>query len=84
MGAITSRKRRGASVGYAACTRNKQGGLVIHADTHAQGPVCAPPRFETLQHASSVITDWIGFYNHQRPHQELNMRAPAEAYALAA
>jgi putative transposase len=41
-------------------------------------------RFETLQHASRVIADWIGFYNHQRPHQALNMRAPAEAYALAA
>jgi putative transposase len=41
-------------------------------------------RFETLQHASRVIADWIGFYNHQRPHQALNIRAPAEAYALAA
>ena len=25
-------------------------------------------RFETLQHASRVIADWIGFYNHRRPH----------------
>ncbi len=41
-------------------------------------------RFESLQHASRVIGDWIGFYNHQRPHQALNMRTPAEAYALAA
>ncbi|MGV0964292.1 MAG: IS3 family transposase [Polynucleobacter sp.] len=41
-------------------------------------------RFETLQHASRVIGDWIGFYNHQRPHQALNMKTPAEAYALAA
>jgi len=41
-------------------------------------------RFETLQHASRVIGDWIGFYNHQRPHQALKMRTPAEAYALAA
>lgn len=24
-------------------------------------------RFETLQHASRVIGDWIGFYNHRRP-----------------
>ncbi len=37
-------------------------------------------RFETLQHASRVI----GFYNHQRPYQTLNMRTSAEAYALAA
>ena len=26
-------------------------------------------QFENLQHASRVIGDWIGFYNHQRPHQ---------------
>ncbi len=41
-------------------------------------------RFESLQHASRVIGDWIGFYNHQRPDQALNMRTPAEAYAFAA
>ena len=41
-------------------------------------------RFETLQHAGRVIADWIGLYNHQRPHQALNMRTSAEAYALAA
>ncbi|WP_242611494.1 integrase core domain-containing protein [Kerstersia gyiorum] len=41
-------------------------------------------RFETLQHASRVIGDWIRFYNHQRPHQALKMKTPAQAYALAA
>jgi putative transposase len=41
-------------------------------------------RFETLQHASRVIGDWIGFYNHRRPHQALGMRTSAEVYALAA
>lgn len=41
-------------------------------------------RFETLQHASRVIGDWIRFCNHQRPHQALKMKAPAPAYALAA
>ncbi len=40
-------------------------------------------RFESLQHASRVIVDWDGFYNHQLPLQALNMRSPAEAYALA-
>jgi putative transposase len=25
-------------------------------------------RFETLQHASRVIGDWIRFYNNERPH----------------
>lgn len=41
-------------------------------------------RFETLQHASRVISDWIQFYNHRRPHQALKMKTPAEAFALAA
>lgn len=41
-------------------------------------------RFETLQHAARVIGDWIGFYNNKRPHQALNMKTPAEAFALAA
>ncbi|WP_415830273.1 integrase core domain-containing protein [Bordetella flabilis] len=41
-------------------------------------------RFETIQHASRVIGDWIRFYNHRRPHQALGMKTPAEAFALAA
>ena len=39
-------------------------------------------RFETLQHASRVIGDWIGFYNNQRPHQALNMKTPAQTYEM--
>ena len=41
-------------------------------------------RFESLQHASRVISDWISFYNHQRPHKALKMKTPAQAFALAA
>lgn len=41
-------------------------------------------RFETLQHASRAIADWIQFYNHRRPHQVLKMKTLAEAFALAA
>lgn len=41
-------------------------------------------RFETLQHASRVIGDWIDFYNRRRPHQSLGMKTPVEAFALAA
>ena len=41
-------------------------------------------RFETLQRASRVIGDWIGFYNNRRPHQALAMKTAAEAFALVA
>lgn len=41
-------------------------------------------RFESLTHASRVIADWIGFYNHRRPHQALWMKTPAKMYELAA
>jgi putative transposase len=41
-------------------------------------------RFETQQHASRVIGDWIRFYNTRRAHQALGMKTPAMAYALAA
>lgn len=41
-------------------------------------------RFETIQHASRVVGDWIRFYNNRRPHQALGMKTPAEAFALAA
>ena len=39
---------------------------------------------DSINHASRVIGDWIGFYNLRRPHQALAMKTPAEAYALAA
>jgi putative transposase len=41
-------------------------------------------RFENQRHAMRVLSDWIQFYNHRRPHQALGMKTPAEAYASAA
>jgi putative transposase len=40
-------------------------------------------RFETLQHASRVIADWIQFYHYPRPHQALKIITPAESFTLA-
>jgi len=39
-------------------------------------------RFETLQHTSLIISDWISFYNYLRLHQPISMKAPAQAFAL--
>ena len=41
-------------------------------------------RFDSIQHQTRAIGDWITFYNHRRPHQALDMKTPAEAFALAA
>jgi len=39
---------------------------------------------ETIQNASRVIGDWIGFYDNRHPHQALNMRTPVATFKLAA
>ncbi|ESW59438.1 MAG: integrase [Rhodobacter sp. CACIA14H1] len=41
-------------------------------------------RFNSIQHATRAIGDWVSFYNYHRPHQALDMKTPAEAFALAA
>nr|WP_277749200.1 integrase core domain-containing protein [Sinirhodobacter populi] len=41
-------------------------------------------RFDSVQHATRAIGDWISFYNNRRPHQALAMRTPAEASRSAA
>lgn len=41
-------------------------------------------RFESQQHATRALSDWIQFYNNRRPHHALGGKTPAEAYALAA
>ena len=41
-------------------------------------------RFDSIQHAIRAMGDWISFYNTRRRHQALDMKTPAEAFALAA
>ena len=41
-------------------------------------------RFDSIRRATRAISDWTSFYNHRRPHQALDMKTPAEAFALAA
>ena len=41
-------------------------------------------RFDSIQHATRAIGAWISFYNTRRPHQALDMKTPAEAFALPA
>jgi putative transposase len=62
----------------------EQNGMVERVIRTLKEQCAHRPRFESLQHARRVIGDWIGFYNHRRPHQAQGMKTPAEAYALAA
>ena len=60
----------------------EQNGMVERVIRTLKDPCVHRHRFETLQHASRVIGDWIGFYNHQRPHQALKMKTPAQTYEM--
>ncbi len=40
-------------------------------------------RFESLQHASRMFGEWVGFYNRRRPHQALKIMTPTQAYLAA-
>ena len=62
----------------------EQNGLVERVIRTLKDQCVHRQRFESLQHASRAIADWIQFYNHRRPHQALGMKTPAEAFALAA
>ena len=61
----------------------QQNGLVERVIRRLKEQCIHRHRFETLQHASRAIGDWIHFYNHQRPHQALGMKTPSEVFKLA-
>lgn len=58
-------------------------GLIERLIRTLKDPCLHRHRFETAQHASPVIGDWMPFYNTRRPPQALGMKTPAEAFALA-
>ncbi len=62
----------------------EQNGMVVRVIRTLKEQCAHQYRFESLTHASRVIADWIGFYNHRRPHHALGMKTPAMAYQLAA
>jgi len=62
----------------------QQNGMVERVIRTLKEPCVHRHRFESIQNASRVIGDWIGFYNNERPHQALNMSPPAAAFKLAA
>jgi len=65
----------------------EQNGLVERVIRTIKEQCVHRQRFETLQHASRVLGDWIGFYNQKRPHQALRMKTPnqvLETFKLAA
>lgn len=63
--------------------RSQQNGIVERVIRTLKEQCIHRLRFDSIQHATQVTDDWIRFYNHRRPNQELDMITPAEAYALA-
>ena len=43
-----------------------------------------PQQNEIVEQVTRTTGDRSSFYNHRRPHQALDMKTPAETYALAA
>jgi len=58
----------------------EQNGIVEQVIRSLKEQCTRQQQFETLQHASRVISDWIHFYNHRRPHQALRTKTPAQTY----
>ena len=58
----------------------EQNGLVERVIRSIKEQCVHRQRFETLQHASRVIGDWMYFYNNQRPHQALKMKTPSQKF----
>ena len=77
-------RRHGFSEASYYLWRSKFGGMSVSDAKRLKELETENGRLKRLQHASRVIGDWIVFYNHQRPHQALKMKTPAEAFALAA
>ena len=60
----------------------EQNGLVERVIRTIKEQCVHRQRFETLQHAIRVISDWIGFYNQKRPHQALKMKTPNQVFEM--
>ena len=60
----------------------EQNGLVERVIRTIKEQCVHRQRFETVQHAARVLGDWIGFYNHRRPHQALKMKTPNQAFEM--
>ena len=59
----------------------QQDGIVEHVIRMVKVWCLHRHRFESQMHALRVIADRIAFYDQQRPHQALNMKAPDAVYA---
>jgi len=62
----------------------EQNGMVERVIRTLKEQYAHRPQFESLQHTSRTIGDWIGCYKTRPPHQALGMKTPAKAFALAA
>ena len=63
---------------------HQQNGMVVRVIRMLEEQCVHRKRFDSIQDATRAIGDSISFYNNRRLHQALNMKTPAEGFALAA
>lgn len=55
----------------------------LHKTMRAEFFADADRVFATIDELQAALDGWVDHYNHDRPHQSLGMRAPAQRFALA-
>ncbi len=55
----------------------------LHKTLRAEFLAAANGSFATIADAQAALDAWVKQYNHERPHQAVGMRPPAERFALA-
>jgi transposase InsO family protein len=56
----------------------------LHKTMRAEFFIDADRGFASIAELQAALDGWVSYYNTERPHQSLGMRAPAQRFALAA
>jgi len=72
--------RLGIKVSHSAPYHPQTNGKIERFHRSLKTEVLAGRSFTDLQHAQSAFEHWRGIYNHERPHDALDMETPATRY----
>ncbi|MEO8024755.1 IS481 family transposase [Polaromonas sp.] len=72
--------RLGIRVSHSAPYHPQTNGKIERFHRSLKAEVLAGRSFANLQQAQTAFESWRGFYNHERPHDALNLQTPARRY----